>query len=260
MLIDRPQQAFGIPDPMEGRHQHQRHTCHDRHDEPGDQPHIVVQRQPTDDHVLVIQSDRLTVCVDLVEHGLMGEGNPLLQAGRTGTVLQEGNLLAGGALPQTLTIPAVPTKLRDLIRAQHAAVRLRQQFGEILLEFREGDHRFCLFAGHQGFDPLHVQVRVQFLSEKGEDRWDRAEIEGTPECGEQHLCVLQYQNDKVFRLNADLFQGIGKINGLPVKLAGGYGSFAAVLIDHDQNCVVGLVFRPLDHGLYQSVFSHKFFL
>ena len=86
------QQAHRRTHPIEGRHQHQRIAGQNRHQEAGNQAHVVVQRQPGNDHVLRVEMQGLFVGLHLVEHRAVRQRHPLLQAGGAGGMLQQDNI------------------------------------------------------------------------------------------------------------------------------------------------------------------------
>ncbi len=57
VLTDRLQPAQRTAEEITRRHQHTRHTAEDRLQQTADQAHVVVQRQPADDHIVRIEID-----------------------------------------------------------------------------------------------------------------------------------------------------------------------------------------------------------
>ena len=84
VLLDGVQQRQRLAYPLERRHQHEGDALHHRQDERGDQPHVVIQRQPRNDHVLWRELDRGAVGGDLVQHSLVREHDAFLQTGAAG--------------------------------------------------------------------------------------------------------------------------------------------------------------------------------
>ena len=89
------QQQRRMAHPVKGGHEHERNALHQRQQEAGDEAHIVIERQPADDDVLSLSVDGVAVGGDLVEHGLVREGDPFLQAGGAAGMLQEGDGVIG---------------------------------------------------------------------------------------------------------------------------------------------------------------------
>jgi hypothetical protein len=52
MIVDGFEQQGGMAHPVEGRHEHQGHALDERQQKTGDEAHVVVQRQPADNHIV----------------------------------------------------------------------------------------------------------------------------------------------------------------------------------------------------------------
>lgn len=74
---------------MERRQENQGNALHDGHDTPGDQPHVVVQGQPTHDDIIRPERNGLAVSLELVQNGPVQERNTFLKACRAAAVLQK---------------------------------------------------------------------------------------------------------------------------------------------------------------------------
>ncbi|VVM56012.1 hypothetical protein PS639_01031 [Pseudomonas fluorescens] len=95
VLADRLQPAQRPCEEVGRRHQHAGHTAENRLQQTADQPHVVVQRQPADDHVVRVQIDTEAVAnQQLVRHQVaMADLHTFGQGGGAGGVLQEGDVV-----------------------------------------------------------------------------------------------------------------------------------------------------------------------
>jgi hypothetical protein len=95
---DRFQPAQRPTEEVRRRHQDARHAAENRLQQAADQAHVVVQRQPADDHVVGVHVDAETVAdQQFVGHQIaVADLHALGQRGGAGGVLQEGDVLRQG--------------------------------------------------------------------------------------------------------------------------------------------------------------------
>ncbi len=94
VFTDRFQPAQRPAEEVRRRHQHARHATENRLQQAADQAHVVIQRQPADDHVVGVQVDTETVAdQQFVGHQVaVADLHALGQCGGTRGVLQEGDV------------------------------------------------------------------------------------------------------------------------------------------------------------------------
>ena len=95
VFADRFEPAQRPAEEVRRRHQHARHAAENRLQQAADQAHVVVQRQPADDHVVGVQVDAETVAdQQFVGHQIaVADLHAFGQCGGTGGVLQEGDVI-----------------------------------------------------------------------------------------------------------------------------------------------------------------------
>ncbi len=94
VAVDRAQPAFGARQERERRHHHQRNREVQARQPGADQPHVVIQRQPAHEHVVVPDGDRLADGADVGEQVGVREHHALRVAGAARGVLEEGDVVA----------------------------------------------------------------------------------------------------------------------------------------------------------------------
>ncbi|CRM73716.1 hypothetical protein [Pseudomonas sp. 24 E 13] len=120
----RPRQEVGR------RHQHARHTAENRLQQAADQAHVVVQRQPADDHIVRVEVDaKAAADQHFIGHQVaVTDLHALGQRGGSGGVLQEGDVVG-------LQLGGEPTVGKLWVEGVHAQQRrcvfdLRQAISE----------------------------------------------------------------------------------------------------------------------------------
>lgn len=88
------------------RHQHAGNTAEDRLQQTTDQAHVVVQRQPADDHVIVADAETSTDQHLVGNQVAMADLHPLGQRSGARGVLEEGDMLAPSAGSSQASAPA----------------------------------------------------------------------------------------------------------------------------------------------------------
>ena len=117
--LDRLEEHGRPQHPVERGHLDERNPAKQREQKAGDQPHVVVEREPGDDNVVVPEPEGVSVAPDLVQHGLMAQRDTLLESGRPRGVLQKQGLAGGGDRPLATEIRVVsahldPTSIQEL--------------------------------------------------------------------------------------------------------------------------------------------------
>src|SRR5829696_3152749 len=99
----------------------------------------MVKGQPAHDDVVWLQGNGLAVGANLVKDGTVGEGDPLLQACSTATVLEEGNLIDRCRLEKRLAISYI--RIFHLIGTQYLTTRILQKQSKFRGKGRKGNNR-----------------------------------------------------------------------------------------------------------------------
>ena len=106
ILVDRPQPAGGSGQKRQGRHQYQAAGKVQTAEPGSDQTHVVVERQPTDEHVRRFYFHHLSHDPDVGQQVVVGQDHTLGVAGAAGSVLQKGDVVRPGWVPiQTAPTP-----------------------------------------------------------------------------------------------------------------------------------------------------------
>ena len=97
VFADRLQPALRPCEEVTWRHQYTRYATEDGLQQPADQAHVVVQRQPADDHIVGVEVDAKPMADQLlVGHQVaVADLHTLGQRGGAGGVLEEGDVVAG---------------------------------------------------------------------------------------------------------------------------------------------------------------------
>ncbi len=148
VVADRFQPAQWPAEEVGRGHQHARHTAEDRLQQAADQAHVVVQRQPADDHVVRVEVDAEAVADQFfVGHQVaVADLHALGQRGGTRGVLQERDMFAG----QFRCLPGVGAGTVQGVDAQQrrgAIGRQFRHFQQALAQGRGGQHQARLGVG-----------------------------------------------------------------------------------------------------------------
>ncbi len=152
VTVDRAQPARRPGEEGQRRHQHQVHAVVQAPHPGADQPHVVIQRQPGDEHLARAGADGAAHRPQVGEQLRVGEHHSFRAAGAAGGVLQQRQVpgVALGARGERLGV--------EFVRRQHVAQRRRQRLQQVRqrLGLGDGDEQRRLAVGKDPGLPLQV--------------------------------------------------------------------------------------------------------
>ena len=144
MGVDGPQPAGGTRQEGERRQDRDRDAGIEGAQPGADEPHVVVERQPADGHVVRLNGQPVANGADVGEQVRVRQQDPFRLAGAAGRVLDEGRILAGQPARRPVRQRAVVVALgRELVQGGHRRQRRNPapEQGRQPLDRREGDQQ-----------------------------------------------------------------------------------------------------------------------
>ena len=240
---DRAQPARRARPEVIGRHQHQARAVEQRRQRAADQPHVVIQRQPADHHVVGVVRERVADAALVGDDVAVAHHHAARRAGRARGVLQERDLVGARGRRD----PVGRGARGELVAGDRVDPRiereLRHRRGDRRQAPRRGQHQARPGVARDAAQPLEVLAAAR-LGRKRRHR-DHAGDQAAEEPDDVVIVVgVEHQRARTARHPAG-DRGGHRLGAGPQRAVAELGGHGLAVAEHAQRDAIGVVLGAL---------------